>query len=201
MASGCRCASSADTSDSSPAAAPPGPSPERRAVSGPPYSPPARASRLPQAHKRPCRPRPATPRPWQCSGPCLSVASCVRSGSFALGAALAQTPLPVRAPQTAGPEPRRGADVCGEAAAAPHGVDGGPQCPRPVSTALLALCGWRRSSWTLRSPRTHGVCLAGQRPCPVGLARATATPAAGHSWPVCLKPVPFLRLFASLWVS
>lgn len=145
MASGCRCASSADTSDSSPAAAPPGPSPERRAVSGPPYSPPARASRLPPAHKRPCRPRPATPRPRQCSGPCLLVASCVRSGSFALGAALAQTPLPVRAPQMAGPEPRRGADkcradVCGEAAAAPHGgrwrTPVSPACvhspPRPV---------------------------------------------------------------------
>lgn len=64
----------------------------------------------------------------------------VCSGSFALGAALAQTPLPVRAPQTAGPEPRRGADVCGEAAAAPHGgrwrTPVSPACvhspPRPV---------------------------------------------------------------------
>lgn len=103
---------------------------------------------LPQAHPRSAgwslglrtAPRPATPRPWQCSGPCLSVASCVRSGSFALGAALAQTPLPVRAPQTAGPEPRRGADVCGEAVAAPHGgrwrTPVSPACvhspPRPV---------------------------------------------------------------------
>lgn len=107
--------------------------------------PPGPRFSSPPAHKRPCRPRPATPRPWQCSGPCLSVASCVRSGSFALGAALAQTPLPVRASQTAGPEPRRGADkcgadVCGEAAAAPHGgrwrTPVSPACvhspPRPV---------------------------------------------------------------------
>lgn len=82
------------------------------------------------------------------------------------------------------------------ASAAPSGgADNRSLRPWPQCTALLTLHRTRWKELDSGAHRACWVCPVGQVPCAVSLPCAPATRPAGHSWAVCLKPVPFLRLF------
>lgn len=130
--------------------------------------------------------------------------SCVRSEWHRPGCLLPVTP---RGPwQAVASEPRHGVKVrrARPGSLPPPGpsgpsqeVDGRPLCPWPAYVALLALYKVEGKGPDSAVPFDQGGSCPGRSACHVPWPPQTA----GHLWAICLKPVPFLRLFASLWVS
>lgn len=166
---------------------PPAPSPrtfpERWAVSGPPYSPcladppPGPQAALP--------PPPLTPLSQQCWGPCTS--ACML-GSLCTQSSTGPDASPCHSsPWGQNPgvewtgtertcEGKAGAPACLLAALHLAGGRWGPQCPRPGSTVLLALCGMRGKQLDSEVPQDT-------RRLPGGTAALSSRPAACHRHP------------------